>query len=107
MTVGRASGDGGVTASTVADDRLLSGPTAALRCLEREGLVVRVVEPPFHLGTQPAWRLTAAGLARSLALLQKTAVRVVLPAGDDLGVLASGPKTGSDHVVRIAQPSAT
>lgn len=57
-------------------ERLVTGPVAALRCLEREGLVVRVVEPPFDLGPQPAWRLTAAGVARSLALLQKTALRI-------------------------------
>jgi hypothetical protein len=107
MTVGRACGDDGVTASTVADDRLLTGPTAALRRLEREGLVVRVVEPPFHLGPQPCWRLTAAGLARSLALLQETAVRVVLPAGNDLDAIAPARETGSDHGVRLPQTMTT
>ena len=66
-TVGHALSD---------DERVVTGPLAALRCLEREGLVVRVVEPPFDLGPQPAWRLTAAGVARSLALLQKTALRI-------------------------------
>jgi len=66
-TVGHALSD---------DERVVTGPLAALRCLEREGLVVRVVEPPFDLGPQVAWRLTAAGLARSMALLQETAVRI-------------------------------
>jgi hypothetical protein len=61
---------------SAADDRLLAGPAAALRCLERQGLAVRVVEPPFHVGP-PAWRLTAEGIARSLALLEATARRVV------------------------------
>lgn len=60
---------------------LLSGPPGALRHLEVEGLVARVVEPPFDLGPQPAWRLTAAGLARSLALLQETVRRVAAGSG--------------------------
>jgi hypothetical protein len=61
--------------SNAADDRLLTGPTAALLRLEREGLVVRVLEPPFDLDIQPVWRLTPEGLARSLALLQNTVHR--------------------------------
>jgi hypothetical protein len=65
-TVGHAGND---------DERLVTGPLAALRCLEREGLVVRVVEAPFDLGP-PAWRLTDAGLDRSLALLQEAALRI-------------------------------
>jgi hypothetical protein len=79
MTVGHASGDEAMSPSGV-DDRLLTGPTAALLCLEREGLVVRVVEPPFDVGLEPAWRLTAAGSARSLELLRATAVRVEMNA---------------------------
>ena len=71
---------------SAADDRLLagllSGPTAVLRGLERQGLVVQVVDPPFDLGP-PAWRLTAEGLARSLALLEGTARRVVAPVAQD------------------------
>jgi hypothetical protein len=66
-TVGHAGGD---------DERVVTGPLVALRCLERQGLVVQVVEPPFDLGPQPAWRLTPAGVARSLALLEKTVVRI-------------------------------
>jgi hypothetical protein len=70
MTVGHAGGD---------DGGFVSGPLGALRRLEREGLVVRVAEPPFDLGPEPAWRLTAAGLSRSLALLQETVRRVAEP----------------------------
>jgi hypothetical protein len=63
---------------SAADDRLLSGPAVALRGLERQGLAVRVIEPPFDLGP-PVWRLTAEGIERSLALLETTARRAIRP----------------------------
>ncbi len=81
MTVGHAPGDEAAQPPEAADDRLLTGPPAALRRLERDGFLTRVVEPPFHLGSQPCWRLTAEGVARSRALLHKTAVRVLFGDG--------------------------
>jgi hypothetical protein len=107
MTVGHASGDEAIRPSGVADDRLLTGPTAALLCLEREGLVVRVVEPPFDLGLEPAWRLTAAGSARSLALLRATAVRVELPADAGGHRIAAAGDTPADQVIHLPHPTTT
>ena len=107
MTVGHASGDEAIRPSGVADDRLLTGPAAALLCLEREGLVVRVVEPPFDLGLEPAWRLTAAGSARSLALLRATAVRVELPADAGGHRIAAAVGTPADQVILLPQPTTT